>query len=241
MSYTEDILLQLSKDMQPSGRAFKVPQGGIYDRLLQALIVRRAEAYEDAVSTLNSIIPDNDNFTAQDCTDWCRRLGLIDTPDAPLSDRKAAIFQKMAYPGRDNPPRQAADFLQYQLREAGFDVYVYENIFPTGSPVTYVTKTPSEILGSPVAYAVLGGFELGEAELGMTWADLGVTLCVNYLEEDKDAVFDVGSNYRSTFYIAGDPITAFASVDADRKDVFRQMILKYKPAQTCAFLFVNYI
>ena len=89
---------------------------------------------------------------------------------------------------------------------------------------------------------MLGSFELGEAMLAETWADSGVTLCVNYLEEAKDATFSIpATNYRTTFYISGNPITTFANVQSEREDEFRQLILQLKPAQTAAFLFVNYV
>lgn len=241
MAWIDDTLLQLTKQLYPDGRAFNIPANGVFERLIKSLNESYGIAYEGAVDILNDIIPDNASFDSYDCTQWERRLGLITNPSIPITDRKLAILQKMAYPGIEASPRQAASFLQTQLRNAGYDVYVYENKFAVGSPVSYVTKTPSEILGIPVGSAILDTFELGEVELGSTWAMSGVTLCANYLEESKDADFAIGSNYRSTFYIAGATISTFADMDAIRKDSFRQLILQLKPAQTVAILFVNYI
>jgi hypothetical protein len=217
-----------------------MPPDEYFEKLHKALIVSEGDAWDGAVSILNDIIPDNSGFTLYDATEWERRLAIIGNSTMPFADRKAAILQKMAYPGIDAAPRQAASFLQTQLRAAGYDVYVYENIFPDGMG-GFITKTPSEILGIPAGTAIYGTFEYGEVEYGEEWIDAGITLCVNYLEESKDAVFAIGSNYRSTFYIAGNPITTFADVDATRKENFRQLILQLKPAQTVGILFVNYI
>jgi uncharacterized protein YmfQ (DUF2313 family) len=241
MAWINDTLLQLTKQLYPDGRAFQMPAEGVFERLTQALNESYADAYNGSVSILNDILPDNDGFDANDCTQWERRLGLITNTSIPLADRKLAILQKMAYPGIESNPRQAASFLETQLRNAGYDVYVYENKFATGSPVSYVTKTPFEILGITSGVAMLNMFQLGEVELAETWADDGITICVNHLEESTDEYFVIGDNWRSTFYIAGATVSTFADVDADRKETFRQMILQFKPAQTVAILFVNYI
>lgn len=233
-----DTLLSLKKQLYPDSRAFKMPPNSIFERLHKALALSEAAAWEDVTGILNSILPDNDNFTEYDAIQWCRRLGLIYNADVPLADTKAQILQKMAYPGMDNPPRQAASFLEYQLRQAGFDVYVYENRFFEGGE--WITKTPSEILGAGVGSSILDTFELGEAELDGTWADAGITILANFLEEDKDADFDI-LNYRRTFFIAGETIDTFANVSTERKEQFRQMLLQLKPAQTIGILFVNYI
>jgi hypothetical protein len=241
MAFIDNTLLQLTKQLYPSGRSFNIPADGVFERLIEALNISYGQAYEGAVDILNDIIPDNDGFDAYDCTQWERRLGLITNTSIPIADRRLNILQKMAYPGIEAAPRQAASFLQSQLRNAGYDVYVYENKFAVGSPVSYVTKTPYDILGIPVGTAILGTFELGTVELASTWAMAGVTLCANYLEESLDASFDIGSNYRSTFYIAGATISTFADVDVARKETFRQLILQLKPAQSVGILFVNYI
>lgn len=235
-----DVLLNLKKQLYPEGRAFKVPIDSNFEKLLQALNISEEDALNGIISLQDDILPDNTNFDAYDCTQWERRLGLVTNTDIPLADRKLTIRQKMAYPGINNPPRQSASFIQYQLRQAGYDVYVYQNRFFEGSPASWITKTPNDILGTTVGISFLGSFELGTLDLGSTWMDDGITICANYLEEEKDAAFDI-LNYRQTFYVAGDPINTFANVDAARKDNFRQLILNLKPAQTAGILFVNYV
>jgi len=231
-----DTLAKLTRQGYPDSRAFSYPYGGIWERLHKALSVSEATAYEAARSTLDSIIPDNSNFDEDDATTLEAVYGLYSTPSSTLADRKLAILQKMAYPGT-TAPRCNYQYIEDQLRAAGFDVYVYENRFFPGP----VTKTPFEILGVTAGLAVYGMPEYGTVEYAATWADDGITICVNHIEESIDAVFDIGANYRSTFYISGSPITTFADVLADRKDEFRQLILQLKPVQTVGILFVNYI
>lgn len=241
MAWIDDTLLELSKQLYPQGRAFKMPPGGTFEDLTIALNKSKGQAYTDAISILNDIIPDNAAFGTDDATDWERRLAIIGNSLIPLANRKAAILQKMAYPGTD-APRCAASYLTAQLQLAGFNVKVYENRFYTGSPASWVTMTPEEILGADVGDASYNLFGYGELGYGDTFALSGVTKVVNYIEEAKDEIFVISPNYRSTFFIA-DPsnITTFATVLLTQKAQFRQLILQLKPAQTVGFLFVNYV
>jgi hypothetical protein len=150
---------------------------------------------------------------------------------------KAAILQKMSFPITPLN-RQSLEFIQAQLRAAGFDVYLYQNRFSDGGG--YITKTASDVLGIPAGSARLGGFSLGELNLGSEYIDDGITLAVNYIEEEKDAVFAIGPHYRNTFFVAGSDITTFADVPASRKIEFRQLLISLKCAEMCAILFVNY-
>lgn len=254
MSYISNKISNLFKQLLPNGRAFYVPFDGWMEKLNTALggdgtnkMGTYERAYNDAVSVLDSILPDNDNFTDgtadplnNDCNDWERRLGLIQYGITSAStptrlQRMAAIAVKMAYPGSDRP-RQSAGYLQDQLQAAGFNVFVYENIFMPGG----VTKTPAQILSSTYPSAIHGFTQHGQVQHGQLPLKR-VTKIANYIEESKDALFVIGSNYRSTFFIAGAAIDTFADVSIYRKAEFRQMILRLKPAHMCGFMFVNYI
>ncbi len=240
MSWAEDTILELSKQLYPEGRAFKMPAGGTFNKLHKALAKSEGKAYNDAVAILNDILPDNALFTVEDARQWERRLGIIANESTPLADRKMAIRQKMAYPG-STAPRCSAEYITEQLQAAGFNVKVYENIFLPGP----VTMTPGEILGITTGDSELAMFELGEVELGEGWSDSGITIIANHLEEDVDASFAIPpDNYRSTFFIGNpDGLTPspFVDVPLARKDEFRQLILQLKPQQTVGFMFVNYI
>jgi uncharacterized protein YmfQ (DUF2313 family) len=251
--YSEKFL-KLSKQLFPTGLAFKMSEGSYLEKFNLALAHGKSRVYEDAISILNAILPDNANFTEEDATAWERRLGLITNPLVSLEDRKKAILRKMNHPGTI-PARQHYLYLQQQLQLAGFDVYVHENI-PAVDPIEAIIDVGfgphGEILhGDDVfhgdsfsVYADLyqyvehGMIEHGEANHGEYFFKNKV---VNHLSASDDLTFSVGDNYKASFFIGGETKGTFANVDAERETEFRQLILKIKPVQTVAFLFINYI
>lgn len=228
-------LLRLAKRLFPTGRATLIPKNGIWYRYLTAITNKEEEMVGDIKSTLDSILPDNDNFTADDATDWERRLGLITNTSVSLADRKLAIIRKMNHPGTI-PARQNYRYLQRELRNAGFDVYVYENRFDDGMG-GLETRSPGDIIGTTdsIEYQ-LDMFQLGQFQMGVDYNKKAV-----WSLDDADYVFDAGSLLRRSFFIAGNTVSTFADVDADREQEFRELILKVKPVQTVAWLFVNYV
>lgn len=231
-------IVKLSKQLYPLGRVFKMPLGGNLDKLTKGLAVSESTLYDNAIAIFDSMLPDNDNFTSQDATDWERRFGMVQNAVVPLADRKAAIARKMSHPSTISA-RQHYLYIEGQLRDADFDVYVHENIFPDGGG-GFETREPLAVNGGVGADPFqMGEGQLGDSQLGSFYANK----IVNYIDSSLDELFNEGDNLRSTFFIGGDAsdLTIFASVDADRKDEFRQLILKLKPAHTVGYLFVNYV
>lgn len=227
-------LLKLTRQLYPTGRAFRAPFGGVMDRLHRGLAQSEARVYADATGVLDAVLPDNDGFTADDATDWERRLGLITNESLDLATRKAVIIRKMNHPGTI-PARQNYRYLEGQLQASGFNVFVYENRFPTGGG-SYETMTPGELGGVGVE-AQYGMYQYGEFQYGEDFP----YKVANSLDADVDLGFDHGSLLRRTFFIGADPLGTYANVDATREPEFRELIMKIKPAQTVAFLFVNYV
>lgn len=230
---TSDKILKLTRQLYPSGRAFKMPTGGESEKLHKAIASSLGTTHDDARSILNSILPDNDEFSEADATDWERRLGLITNEAVPLADRKLAIQRKMQYPGTI-PARQNFRYLEGQLQAAGFDVYVHENRFDDGMG-GYETKTLEEVVGGGGIAAQYGDFQYGDSQYG----GLSPNTVVNHIDEAADAF--VIANLRFTFFIGGAVLGAFANVSTARKAEFRQMIIRIKPVQTAGYLLVNYI
>lgn len=229
-------ILSLTKQLYPTGRAFRMPPGGDFEKLHSALDLSEVDTINDANSILNSLLPDNSAFTADDCTDWERRLGMVYSPLVSVANRKLAIIRKMNHPGTI-PARQNYLYLQGQLQNAGFNVYVFENRFDV-YPDSYETRNPLVVSGGVGAYQVqFGDFQMGDTQLGTIYDNI----IANHIDETLDFGFDVGDNLRSTFFIGGNPVGTFANVDVDRKDEFRQLILKIKPVQTVGYLFINYV
>lgn len=234
---TIDKIVQLTKQLFPTGRAFKIPNDGVLDNLNKALGAIGSNTYADAVGILDALLPDNNNFTTDDATDWERRLGLISNPLVPLADRKMAIRRKMSSPGL-NPAKGHYLYIQSQLQAAGFNVFVYENRF-VSYPDGFETKTPLEVSLDPNIFQSVehGDFQHGDAQHGGIYNNK----IVNNIDEAKDLIFNEGTNFRRTFFIGGDPIGSFATVDINRKAEFRQLILKLKPLNTLGYLFIQYI
>jgi hypothetical protein len=235
MSIQEKILA-LSRQLYPKGRAFKMPLYGNLEKLHRAISESEAILHADIESVLNSALPDNNDFSADDASAWERRLGLITNENVSLSDRKLAIQRKMNHPG-NIPARQASSFLEYQLQSAGFDVYVYENIFDDGMG-GFETRNPLTVNGNVGGIENQhGDFQHGDVQHGLYYPEI----ISNHIDAEKDLIFDVGPNLRSTIFIGGNPIGSFADVAEDREPEFRQLILRVKPVHITGYLFINYI
>ena len=242
---------KLTELLYPTGRAFKMPVNGQLNRMNRALSVSESEAFSNAKAILDSVLPDNANFSIDDATQWERRLGMITNQLVPLADRMLAIKRKMNHPGVI-PARQHWLYIQTQLQNAGFSVWVHENI-PSVSPEDYITSGGD--------FAQYGDFEYGQLEYGDLSTDIfspleygfpleyGMTeygnnynnQIANYIEPALDATFDHGANFRSAFFIGGQTYGTFADIDANRESEFRQLVLQLKPVNTIAFIFINYI
>jgi hypothetical protein len=248
----EGRFLQLTKQLYPRGRAWKLFNNSWFERLHKGLAVSESRAYGDAVAILNSILPDNDNFTAEDATDWERRLGLINNPLVDLADRKLAIIRKMNHPGTIKA-RQHYLYIQGQLQAAGFDVYVYENfgellpadfiVIPEIASLDEANLDEFNLGDTTTVYPELFGFaNLDEFNLGEFNLDEEVYLnkIVNNIPTEADSFFDIGQTSRATFFIGGFPQGTFANVPLVRRDEFRKLILTLKPVQNVGYLLINY-
>jgi len=227
----DNIFVKLSRQLFPTGRAWWIRKDGVFEQLLQGLSLSEQEVLDTAKTLMYSILPDNDDFTADDATNWERALGLFYQPYLSLADRKEIILRKMQHPG-NIPARQHYLYLQGQLRAAGFDVYVHENIDTSGFSTV--------ILNNPV-FSNYGIVKYGEALYGHVGIS-GMTKVVNNTVQEKDDSFIVGddTNMRATFFVGDSTFPDFAGVPLNRRKEFRELILKIKPAQTVGFLLINY-
>lgn len=233
MTSLQTILLNLTKRLFPTGRAFRSNKGSVSDDVQKGLIVSESEMIEGYESILSEILADNENFTEENASDWERRLAIRASSNTDLEIRKAAILRKYAAPG-DIPARSHYTYLQRELRAAGFDVYVHENRFFPGP----TTKHPSEFsFYSNAPQIQLAQFQLGQFQLGQ----IDIEKVVNFINNDKDRLFVIGTDLRATFYVGSLIVGDVADINADRKDEFRQLILQIKPLQTVGILFINYI
>jgi hypothetical protein len=233
MSYIGDKIMSLTRQLYPTGRAFKMPFDGYLDSLHKALAVSEEQAYNDAVAIHYSMLPDNDGFTTDDATDWERRLGLISNSLVPLASRKLAILRKLQAPGI-NPAKGHYLNLERELQLAGFDVYVFENIFGY-YPYSSTTLAPQNI--NPL---ILSPSQHGDWQHGEVQSHFINNVVANSIDESADWPFNIGDTLRFTFYIGANPIGTYANVLSSRKDEFRQTILRVKQVQDIGYLFINY-
>ena len=222
----KEVLNLLTKQLYPTGRAFRVSKDGELDKMHDGLILSENRFHEDIRAVLNSILPDNDDFTLQDATRWEQLLGLITNENVSLDERKQAIIRKMNHPGIVRA-RQNYLYLQEQLQLAGFTVYVHELI-----PDTLIS-----VLVSYMEMVQCGQYQVGQIQCGQLYYANKV---VNHLDDLKDRFFAVGNNNRSIFVVGRSGFGGFTSVPTARKEEFRQLILKIKPAQSVGYLLINY-
>lgn len=216
---------ELTKRLFPSGYAHRTIKDGVKDKLIEGLALSEQQVYDDADSVLNSMLPDNASFTADDATRLEEMLGMITNPSVSLQDRKDAIIRKLNHPG-DIPARQSGDYLQDQLQLAGFNVYVHE------------TTDSIEDLGGSGGSVQAGDAQAGETQFGHILYDDKI---VNSLDATVDKLFMEDSENRNTFVIGGAVLGTSATIDVNRREEFRQTILRIKPAQTVGYLFINYV
>lgn len=226
-------IVELARQLYPSGRAFKMANESYLHKLHRALAVTQAQAYEDLVNILYAMLPDNETFSSDDATDWERRLAIATNLLTSLADRKLAIKRKMAAPGTQ-PAKGHYLYLQTQLRLAGFDVYVHENMIPT-YPSGFDTYNPA-VLNPAILTANQHGNGL---QHGLQSHRINKVI-VNSIDNDTDIYFNVGNTLRCTFFIGGQTLGTYATVSSSREVEFRQLVLKLKHAHLIAYLFINF-
>lgn len=232
-----DYILKITRQLYPKGRAFKMPFNSWFERLHHVWTAGQERYYNATTNILDAMLPDNERYSESDAAAHERIYGLITNPAVPLSQRKSAILQKMAYPGI-NPAHGHYLNIQNKLQAAGFDVWVHENMFPD-YPNGFESKAPVEVY--PLQTQVLtdaqhGVYQGGEVMHGLNYNNM----CAKSIYQNEDNHFRVGNSWNCTFFIGGQTLGTLADVPAVRELEFRQLILTLKQTQLIAFLYINY-
>jgi len=189
----------------------------------------------DIQSIYDAIFPDRAGFTATDALNWERTLGLPTNELTDLADRKLAIIRKMNHPGTIKP-RANYRYIQKQLRDAGFDVYVFENRFDDGAG-EWETRTVQEVAISSLTYQIQHGTKShGSSQHGQTQT----YKIANHIDPNVDLTFDVGDDLFHTFFISSSTLGVNAVIPASREAEFRKLVLTLKPVQSVAYAFVGF-
>jgi len=227
MLTVKDKMLRNVELLYPSGRAFRMGEGSWRRAFHSGLADSDVQAYHDIVSIMTSAMPDNSDFDANDASNWERALGMVTNGATPIATRRAAILQRLSQPGI-NPAKSHYLNLEKQLQDAGFNVYVHENI-----PV----QSPGTLNPSIISQTQYGQFQYGQKSFG-GYVNNKVA---NHFDETIDFGFNFGSNLKACFFVGGSTLGTYANVSASRKNEFRQMIIRLKPVQNVGILFINYI
>lgn len=221
----ENDILKLKKQLLPTGRAFVVPQDGNFEKLLLGLAGQEAAIYNVALDLLNSVIPDNDNFTVEDAAYWEKALSVSSSESDSLTNRKAAIYRKMQFPGGAKG-RQHKNYLEGQLRAANFNVTIYEY----GDIKNYFAGVKHSLKTLHKYFTRHGGWMIP------TYTGIIANYLDESLETEIPATLD---NLKNVFWIAGSTFDEFVSIPPYRIEEFRHIILTIKPLHTVAFLRIS--
>jgi len=221
---------KLTQQLLPTGRAFRLTN---WNALLNdSIAISEARLYSDSISLLDSLMPDTARFLEADCVMWERILGLPGT--GTLAQRKAAINRKMSNPGV-NPAKGHYLVIQEQLQLAGFNVYVYENMFPI-YPTGWTTQNPAVINPLILTQSQHGGI----SQHGNFQSAYLNQVVANSIYNLVDINFNFGGDLNNTFFIGGPTLGSYATVPAAREVEFRQLILQLKQTHKIALLFITY-
>jgi len=227
-------LNKLTRQLYPTGRAFRFPHGKngylVHDAINESVGTCVSELH----SILDTILPDNDNFTSSDAAIWERRLGLPAGTD--LQTQKLAIMRKLNYPG-GCLGRMSLSYFQSQLQAAGFNVFVFANKFPDGMG-GYTVINPGDGSGS---YTQHGIGVHGVSVHGTTGFPYDSVISNHTDKTLEPAPAFNDSQLRATFFICGSSFPNMAAVPAEREEEFRKLILTLKGSHLTGFLLINYI
>jgi hypothetical protein len=205
--------------------------------------------------------------TTRQLTEWRDEFGLVVFPPDESQQRETLDGEWKATGG------QGKDYIQQILRNAGFDVYVHENIPPV-DPDIFLNSIPIMVCGGFNAYAgrddafagktggellVNGPIYTNEINIssvaGHIHMNCGhIEACCRYFDSmkliEKTYLIPDDPDYWGFFFFIGGIATRNidneletiqnAIIPPERKEEFKRLVLKLKPAQTWVGLIVSY-
>lgn len=226
-------LLNLIKQLFPTGRAFKIWPTSNFELLHDGINEPLEEWLTQTKGLYDQLLPDNDNFTIEDAAIWEVRLGL--PGEGTFNERKLAISRKLNHPG-NTLGRLSKSFFESQLQLAGFDVYVHENRFPDGIG-GYMVINPGDGSG---AYTQHGLGEHGISAHGTTGFPYD-SICANHVDKTLEQLpVYTNDQLRYTIFIGAQQFPNPANVPARREEELRKLILTLKAQHIVCYLLINY-
>jgi hypothetical protein len=223
-----DVLSSLTIQLYPTGRAFYQNEGSVFKSFNDAINASFFNLITDAKNLINANLPDNALFLEEDAELWEYRLGLPTNSQVSLDLRKSAIRRKMGHPNNVKA-RQGSSFIQDQLNQAGFNVFIHENTSPYRSPLEVTNAGVSEVQHG------------GTSQHSNTYQHGGDGFDVIANSIEAVEIYTVSeAGLWATFFIGGLVLGTVAEVPSSRLKEFKELVIKLKPAHTVAFTFLNY-
>lgn len=212
-----DKITTLSAQLYPTGRAWWKKKNSIFDKIHQALSLSESRVENDILNLQYDILADSVNMSLTATELWESVFGI--TAKGTISDRLSAIYQRQMYPNNELA-RQSKSFIQNQLQLAGFDVYLHNsNVSPNSS--------------------IYGIFQYGQKKYNETVQSY--SLITNEVDETKERPYLISNIGEKFIFVIGSEISGeYADVSLERKNEFRELVLRLKPAHSIAVLNINF-
>ncbi len=243
----------------PKGRAFRLAYQNDLYKFHQAQAKEPGRICDFFVDVRNSGIPPN--IPSDALSDWETFLGLLTNTALTDESRNDRILSKLTAVGGQGP-----DYIEKQLQDAGFPLFVYENNVQEGAR-EYITllgdtgiemndfqlgdftdrlnpnSVPGDLLANPPIFATSKdyiGSMLGDTDTELDDFELGEFSDTIFTEFEYKISAD-SETFVFYWFIAGEG-GIFDTVDlpADRQDDFESLVYQLKPAHTWVIANVTY-
>lgn len=208
----------MNRELYPTGRAWWKPKGSVFEKLHEALVIQESKVASEIIDIQYNFFADSTLISDSAISQWMSIFGIVS--NGTRDDKIALIKQAQCYPNGVFA-RQSSSFIENQLQIAGFDVYLHYN--PTHNPNAAVYGL--QTYGSSVY-----------AEEGDTF-----TVVANNVDEALDSSFQIANGTTNLFYIGGAVFGDYVDMPIERKNEFRELVLRLKPAHSVAVLYINYV
>jgi hypothetical protein len=210
--------MRITRQLLPTGRAWWLAANSYISNIFEALSVSDSRIENDIINIKYSILADS-NFMSLEAVERWESIFAIKSSTV-IEDRILAINQRQSYPG-NVLARQSMPYIQSQLQLAGFNVYLSKG-FDVSTAEYYDDCYYDDVIYDSTSDV----FEI----------------IANDVVVNRDAHFCLSSLDDYAIYtISASDIISNAQIQVERKNEFRELILRLKPAQVVCVLKVTYV
>lgn len=228
-------MISVFKHLLPKAEAWKLT----VDRTLRQLFEGTVPTFEAVIEFFDLVWLDMFPQTTRHLTQWETAFGVPKTSQILLEQgRRDNLSALWAAQGGQSPY-----YIQTTLREAGFDVYVYDWWSSVGPPPVARDPALATYLLVNKMYTALVDYKTccGEAlmQCGEAIAECGEN---NGIIFDREVYMYLwGSKTKQyVYYICGSTFGTDAVIPTDRQEEFEDLVLKISPAHLWIGMYVRY-